>query len=177
MKAFHHSPNGRRRAAATLLVAAVALGGAGAATAAAFAGDGARSGHGHVTASRASDDDHGGRRHDGRRHDGSDDSVTTDDSATPARPAASAAPTASDDDRVLARTATIDVKQAVDTAVKTVAGTVVSVELEGRTGHPVWKAELVDAGGTEREVLVDARTGAVTATGLHHQGDDDHGDD
>ncbi|MER5912427.1 PepSY domain-containing protein [Streptomyces sp. NPDC001982] len=73
-------------------------------------------------------------------------------------------------DSVLVRSTKVDLKQAADTAARAVTGTVTSVELEGRRGNPVWEADVVDAKGTEHEVRVDARTGAVTAAQPHHQG-------
>ncbi|MFJ8031779.1 PepSY domain-containing protein [Streptomyces sp. NPDC096032] len=69
----------------------------------------------------------------------------------------------------------VDLKQAVAVATRSAAGTVTEIELDDSLGKPVWKAEVVDARGTEREFTVDAADGTVTATGTAK--DDDSDDD
>ncbi|GAA2494069.1 PepSY domain-containing protein [Streptomyces longisporus] len=66
-------------------------------------------------------------------------------------------------------------KQAADTARKSVAGTVTSVDLEGQQGKAVWKVDVVTDKGVEHEVTVNAADGKVTGSRVD-QDDDRDGD-
>ncbi|MEU1232482.1 PepSY domain-containing protein [Streptomyces sp. NPDC005828] len=134
MKARLLALTGRRRTLAAVLAATVVLGGAGAATAASFADD---DDHDDSPAASAShereDDDDHGDDHDG------------------------------DADASLVKSVKVDLDTAAGTAVKSVAGTVTGVELDGVDGKPVWKVDIIDAKGAEHEVTVNAVDGKVTA--------------
>ncbi|MFF8866046.1 PepSY domain-containing protein [Streptomyces sp. NPDC015139] len=78
-------------------------------------------------------------------------------------------------DRTIVKAGKVDLKQAVAVATRSTAGTVTEIELDDSLGKPVWKAEVVDARGTERAFTVDATDGTVTATGTAK--DDDSDDD
>ncbi|MDW6063032.1 PepSY domain-containing protein [Streptomyces sp. FXJ1.4098] len=159
MKSLKRSLTGRRRTVAAVLAATVVLGGAGAATAVAFADDGSHdSSHGsthgstHAAAGTTYED-----RDDGDR-DSSDRDGTRD---------------GSDDDGTSATKTKIDLKQAADAAVASVAGKVTSVELEGHQGKAVWKVDVATAKGAEHEVTVNATSGKVTAHRTDHDDSDD----
>ncbi|MFJ3809278.1 PepSY domain-containing protein [Streptomyces sp. NPDC090073] len=77
--------------------------------------------------------------------------------------------------RTIAAAGKVDLKQAVAVATRSAAGTVTEIELDDSLGKPVWKAEVVNARGIEREFTVDATDGTVTATGTAK--DDDSDDD
>ncbi|ADI10501.1 Propeptide PepSY amd peptidase M4 [Streptomyces bingchenggensis BCW-1] len=77
------------------------------------------------------------------------------------------------DDGTFATKTKIDLKQAADAAVASVAGKVTSVELEGHQGKAVWKVDVASAKGAEHEVTVNATSGRVTA----HRTDHDDADD
>lgn len=63
-------------------------------------------------------------------------------------------------EEVLLRESNIDLRKAMDTALKYVAGTPVEVELEESNGMPVWEVQVVPKhGGPTREVLIDAKSG------------------
>ncbi|MGW4819183.1 PepSY domain-containing protein [Streptomyces sp. NPDC004227] len=63
------------------------------------------------------------------------------------------------------RVARTGLGQAVDTALGEVPGTATSAELDGHhDGTAAWHVEVTDDQGTAHEVVVDARTGKVTAT-------------
>lgn len=146
MKALKRPLTGRRRTVAAVLAATVLLGGAGAATAVAVADDGDHdSTHATTGAGHEDRDDHDGT------HD------------------------ASDDDSALATKAKTDLKQAADAAVKSVAGTVTGVDLEGNRGGAAWKVDVVDSKGIEHEVMVNAADGKVTGSEVDQ--DDDHDGD
>ncbi|MFV5997941.1 PepSY domain-containing protein, partial [Streptomyces sp. NPDC056231] len=81
---------------------------------------------------------------------------------------------AKQDDSALAKSTGVDLKQAVDAALKSVQGTVTSVDLDKEQGKAAWEVEIVDANGAEHEVTVDAQTGKVTVAQAHK---DDEGDD
>lgn len=78
----------------------------------------------------------------------------------------------SDDDALIAQ-ATVSIGQAVATAEAQSGGRAVEVELEPAAGAPVWVVTTV-SGGSETQVAVDARSGAVTRAVLE---DDDDGED
>ncbi|PKW12152.1 Peptidase propeptide and YPEB domain-containing protein [Streptomyces sp. 1222.5] len=78
-------------------------------------------------------------------------------------------------DRTIVKAGKVDLKQAVADATRSTAGTVTEIELDDSLSKPVWKAEVVDARGTEREFTVDATDGMVTATATAK--DDDSDDD
>ncbi|WP_051833653.1 PepSY domain-containing protein [Streptomyces sp. NRRL S-646] len=92
--------------------------------------------------------------------------------------AATAVAVADDGDRDSTRAASsrTDLKQAADTARKSVAGTVTSVELEGQQGKAVWKVDIVTDEGVEHEVTVDAADGKLSGSTID-QDDDRAGDD
>ncbi|HEY6739350.1 MAG TPA: PepSY domain-containing protein [Actinopolymorphaceae bacterium] len=76
-----------------------------------------------------------------------------------------------DDDRTEVKAAKVTARQAIDAAVKSVPGTVSSVELEDDDGDRLaWEVDILRSDGTWRSVLVDARTGKVVASGTQ---DDD----
>ncbi|MFK4266257.1 PepSY domain-containing protein [Streptomyces milbemycinicus] len=77
------------------------------------------------------------------------------------------------DDGTFATKTKIDLKQAADAAVASVAGKVTSVELEGHQGKAVWKVDVATAKGAEHEVTMNATSGKVTA----HRTDHDDADD
>ncbi|MER6280348.1 PepSY domain-containing protein [Streptomyces sp900105245] len=146
MRARSHTPAGRRRTIATVIAATVVLGGAGAATAVAFAEDGDHQGM-ETAAAGSAGADHGAHGAHG----------------------------AHASNRTIAVAGKVDLKQAVAVATRSAAGTVTEIELDDSLGKPVWKAEVVDARGTEREFTVDAADGTVTAVGTAK--DDDSDDD
>ncbi|MEV5873316.1 PepSY domain-containing protein [Streptomyces sp. NPDC052101] len=78
-----------------------------------------------------------------------------------------------DNDAALVRSAKVDIKQAADTATKSLAGTVTAVDLDGQKGKPVWKVDVTDSKGTEHEVSVNATDGKVTATKADRDNDSD----
>lgn len=56
----------------------------------------------------------------------------------------------------------LDLRSALNRALKYVPGTPVEIELEEERGMPVWGVEIVPKkGGPTREVLIDAKTGDV----------------
>ncbi|MFB7956162.1 PepSY domain-containing protein [Streptomyces sp. NPDC056045] len=69
-----------------------------------------------------------------------------------------------DNDDALIKNAEVDIKQAAETAEKSVAGTVTAADLDGSPDKPVWKVDVTDSRGIEHEVTVDAIDGKVTAT-------------
>ncbi|MGW3563019.1 PepSY domain-containing protein [Streptomyces sp. NPDC000941] len=146
MKSLKRSLTGRRRTVAAVLAATVVLGGAGAATAVAFADDGS--------------------------HDSTRDS-TYDSTYESAHAAAGATYEDRDDDGTPATKTKIDLKQAADAAVASVAGKVTSVELEGHRGKTVWKVDVLTAKGVEHEVTVNSTSGKVTANRTDHDDNDD----
>ncbi|MGY4998819.1 PepSY domain-containing protein [Streptomyces sp. 900105245] len=155
MRARSHTPAGRRRTIATVIAATVVLGGAGAVTAVAFAEDGDHQGMEPAAAGSAGADhgDHSDHSDHGDHGDHGDHAIN----------------------RTLAVAGKVDLKQAVAVATRSAAGTVTEIELDDSLGKPVWKAEVVDARGTEREFTVDAADGTVTAAGTAK--DDDSDDD
>jgi uncharacterized membrane protein YkoI len=82
-----------------------------------------------------------------------------------------------DDDSTLFKNTKVDIKQAADTATKSVAGTVTSVDLEGSQGKPVWNVDVTDSKGTEHEVTVNATDGKITATRTDRDDDSDNRSD
>ncbi|MFE7214845.1 PepSY domain-containing protein [Streptomyces sp. NPDC001698] len=74
--------------------------------------------------------------------------------------------TAGRGDAVLAESARTGLGQAVDTALGEVPDTATSAELDGHhhDGAAAWHVDVTDDQGAAREVVVDARTGKVTAT-------------
>ena len=64
----------------------------------------------------------------------------------------------------LVKDATVTINQAVKTASEKVPGTVVEAELDKKDGKTTWEVEVLSADGNIREVLIDARTGAVIDT-------------
>ncbi|MEV5080058.1 PepSY domain-containing protein [Streptomyces sp. NPDC056159] len=73
--------------------------------------------------------------------------------------------TADRGDAALAESARTGLGQAVDTALGQVPGTVTSAELDGHHGGTAaWHVDVTDGQGVAHEVVVDARTGKVTAT-------------
>ncbi|MEU5091366.1 PepSY domain-containing protein [Streptomyces sp. NPDC021356] len=173
MKALKRSSAGRRRTVAAVVAATVVLGGAGAASAVAFAddnnerdsastsagaGDNAHATDG--TTADTHDDDHDDD-HEGD-HDGDGRAGAQDDSV---------------DDRTLAASAEVDLKQAVAAATRSLAGTVTEVELEGQPGKAVWKVDIADGHDTGTEVTVDAQTGEVTPALVRQNHMEDEGTD
>ncbi|MEV5080683.1 PepSY domain-containing protein [Streptomyces sp. NPDC056159] len=150
MKALKRSLAGRRRTVAAVVAATVVLGGVGAASAIAFADD--DSTYTTVVPTAGTHDDDGDH----------DRSGTHDDS---------------DHDGTLAASAKVGLKQAVDAATKSVAGTVTEVELDGRRGKVVWEVDIVDAKGVEHEVTVNAADGkTIVGKADHDEGADHRGD-
>ncbi|WP_432176966.1 PepSY domain-containing protein [Streptomyces sp. Tue6028] len=148
MKALKRSLTGRHRTLAAVLAATALLGGGAAATAAAVADDrhddDTRTTAGGTLASRHDDN--------GRTDDGRDDSGHH---------------------RVVVDGTDVDLKSAAEVAAKSVAGTVTEVELEGGAGRTVWKVEVVDSAGVERDVTVDAGDGRILGIGVDRDRDDD----
>lgn len=65
-------------------------------------------------------------------------------------------------DQMLLRESALDLRSAMNTALRYIPGTPVEVELEEEHGMPVWQVEIVPKkGGPTREVLVDAKSGDV----------------
>ncbi|KAK1178976.1 PepSY domain-containing protein [Streptomyces sp. NBS 14/10] len=159
MKSLKRSLTGRRRTVAAVLAATVVLGGAGAATAVAFADDGS-----HDSARDKTHDSTRDRTYD-----------STYESTHAAAGTIYEDRDGSDDDDAPATKTKVDLKQAADAAVASVAGKVTSVELEGHRGKAVWKVDVVTAKGAEHEVTVNTTSGKVTANRTDHD-DTDHDD-
>ncbi|GHA65426.1 PepSY domain-containing protein [Streptomyces termitum] len=70
----------------------------------------------------------------------------------------------------------VDIKAAAATAMKTVSGTVTSVDLEGG-GKQSWKVDIIDAKGTEHQIAVDATSGKVTGNKVDQDNDADNKDE
>ncbi|MFD8379156.1 PepSY domain-containing protein [Streptomyces sp. NPDC059679] len=104
--------------------------------------------------------------------DGSHDS-SHDSAYESARAAAGTTNEDRDDDGTSATKTKVDLKQAADAAVASVAGKVTSVELEGHRGKTVWKVDVVTAKGAEHEVTVNTTSGKVTANRTDHDDTDD----
>ncbi|MFE9308963.1 PepSY domain-containing protein [Streptomyces sp. NPDC006706] len=92
--------------------------------------------------------------------------------------------TADPDDAALAKSARTGLGQAVDTALDKVPGTATSAELDDHHDRTAaWHIDVTDDQGAAHEVVVDARTGKVTAThpgpahARGHGADDDREDD
>ncbi|MFJ6562536.1 PepSY domain-containing protein [Streptomyces sp. NPDC091412] len=92
--------------------------------------------------------------------------------------------TADPDDAALAKSARTGLGQAVDTALDKVPGTATSAELDDHHDRTAaWHIDVTDGQGAAHEVVVDARTGKVTAThtgpahSRGHGADDDREDD
>ncbi|MFF0221345.1 PepSY domain-containing protein [Streptomyces sp. NPDC004629] len=211
MKALNrHLPTGRRRTVTAVLAAAVLLGGAGAATGVAVADGGdrdgsARTGGSAVDPKQAADaavtsvagtvtavereEEHGRTVWEVDVVDsrGTGHEVTVD--AGDRRVTASTTGTRDDrDDAAAVKSAGTDLGRALKAALAAVNGTVTSVEIDDAAdGTAVWEIDVVDAKGTEHEVVVDAATGRVRAAhtdghdrrGSHRDDDraDDHADD
>src|SRR5207244_9661422 len=79
----------------------------------------------------------------------------------------------SDDDSTLATDTKTDLKQAADTARRSVAGTVTSVDVEGQQGKTVWKVGIVTGKGMGHEVTVNAADGKVTGSKVDQDEDRD----
>lgn len=81
-----------------------------------------------------------------------------------------------DGDRRAPGKTSVTLDEAVAAALKSAPGTVTSVELEGRRGGAAhWEVDVRGKDGAARELVVDARTGGVTADrpdGGHDDGDD-----
>ncbi|GAA5032010.1 PepSY domain-containing protein [Streptomyces siamensis] len=147
MKALKRPLTGRHRMLAAALAATALLGGGAAATAVAVADDrhdGTRTTAGGTLASHHDDN--------GRTDEGRDDSGHH---------------------RVVVDGTDVDLKFAAEVAAKSVAGTVTEVELGGHAGRTVWKVEVVDAAGVERDVTVDAGDGRILGIGVDRDRDDD----
>ncbi|MEU1202547.1 PepSY domain-containing protein [Streptomyces sp. NPDC005813] len=148
MKALKRPLTGRHRTLAAVLAATALLGGGAAATAAAVADDrhddGTRTTAGGPIASHH------------------DDNARTDDGRD-----------GSGHHRVVVDGTDVDLKSAAEVAAKSVAGTVTEVELDGRAGRTVWKVEVVDAAGVERDVTVDTGDGRILGIGVDRDRDDD----
>ncbi|MFI1289957.1 PepSY domain-containing protein [Streptomyces sp. NPDC020792] len=91
--------------------------------------------------------------------------------------------TADPDDAALAKSARTGLGQAVDTALDKVPGTATSAELDDHHDRTTaWHIDVTDDQGAAHEVVVDARTGKVTAThtgpahARGHGADDDRED-
>ncbi|MER6984023.1 PepSY domain-containing protein, partial [Streptomyces carpinensis] len=146
------------------------LGGAGAASAVAFTDDdhdSTQAGASTTAGTRHDDHDDHNRSgsHDDHNRSGSHDDHNRSGSHDDA------------DDGALAKGTGVDLKQAVDTAAKSVAGTVTEVELDGQHSKAVWKVHIVDGKGAEYEVAVNTADGRTTTDRAHHGEDaDDHGD-
>ncbi|RPF39007.1 PepSY domain-containing protein [Streptomyces sp. TLI_185] len=78
-----------------------------------------------------------------------------------------------DHDSTLATSSRTDLKQAADTARKSVAGTVTSVDLEGQQGKAVWKVDIVTDKGVEHEVTVNAADGELSGSKVDQDDDRD----
>ncbi|MFF2652977.1 PepSY domain-containing protein [Streptomyces sp. NPDC058045] len=148
MNSLKQTLAGRRRTATVVLAAAVVLGGA-AATTAAYGEDHGRGGAQKTAGATAGTG--------GEDHGDHDDAGDAGDAA-------------------LLKSAKVDIKQAVDTATKSVPGTATSADLDDEHGKAVWEVEVTDTKGTEHEVTVDATTGKVTEAGPDdsHEGHDSH---
>ncbi|WP_051370406.1 PepSY domain-containing protein [Streptomyces sp. 142MFCol3.1] len=148
MKALKRPLTGRHRTLAAVLAATALLGGGAAATAVAVADD---------------------------RHD--DDTRTTAGGALASRHDDNGPTDEGRDDsghhRVVVDGTNVDLGSAAEAAAKSVAGTVTEVELDGRAGRAVWKVEVVDAAGVERDVTVDAGDGRILGIGADRDRDDD----
>ncbi|MFJ8791884.1 PepSY domain-containing protein [Streptomyces sp. NPDC102462] len=212
MKALkRHLPTGRRRTVTAVLAAAVLLGGAGAATGVAVAdGDardgGTRTGGSAVGAKQAADaavtsvagtvtavereEEHGRTvwKVDVVDSRGTGHEVTVDGGDRGVSATGTRADRGDRDDAAEAaavRSAATDLGRALTAALAAVHGTVTSAEIDDAAdGTAVWEIDVVDAGGTEHEVVVDAATGRVRAapTDGHdrrasHRDDDRAGDD
>jgi len=78
-----------------------------------------------------------------------------------------------DHDSTFATSSRTDLKQAADTARKSVAGTVTSVDLEGRQGKAVWKVDIVTDKGVEHEVTVNTADGKLSGSTVDQDDDRD----
>ncbi|WP_067462391.1 PepSY domain-containing protein [Actinomadura macra] len=64
------------------------------------------------------------------------------------------------------RAAKITASSAAGTALRTVPGTVTSVDFGQRQGKPVWEVDVTDAAGTEHEIVLDAGTAELRANAV-----------
>lgn len=67
----------------------------------------------------------------------------------------------------------IDMNRAVEIARQHGGGRVAKIELEQENGQWVYEAELVSAGGGEKEILIDANTGTVIQVREEREDDED----
>jgi uncharacterized membrane protein YkoI len=143
----------RRRTVAAVFAATMVLGGAGAATAAAATGStGSATQATTSTTPSPNNNNYGNSSGSGS---GSGNSGKQDSEAA------------------LLNSAKVDIKQATDTAMKSVSGTATSADLEGKQGKPTWEVEIHDAKGMQHEVVVDGTTGKVTSSKAQNDHDSD----
>lgn len=76
---------------------------------------------------------------------------------------------ADDDHKILESSCKISRKQAQDIAVARISGAITDVDLETKNGKPYWSIDIKPSKDVEREVHIDALSGAV----LSVENDDD----
>lgn len=77
----------------------------------------------------------------------------------------------------LATTGRVSIEQAIKTAMKQMAGTVIEAELEAKQGKTVWEIEIVSEQGELRKLYIDAESGSIVEVqekkkhkkGKHHK--------